>query len=182
MDKLSGKAKSKQIRRINDQEKKAKKKLRKEAIKRANKAEKEYVQFSQGNEERVLRKRRLNVLETLILIVLSLVLVLLLCNKTFFREQYKTEKVDIDIPLLYYFTEDDGNSVTFKTLRKSDYDREFFEDYLDSLDLYNCNNLTFYYDKEKNTTIYSVDVVKDFAIKTITVNYADEGPATLCED
>jgi len=173
--------KAKAIRRNNDQMKKAKKKERKEALIKENKVKKEYKQLSEGNEQRVIRKRRILLVESVLLIVISAILISLICNKTFFREEYKTENVDISIPLLYYFVEDDGKVITFKTLRKSAYDKEYFNSYLENLSVYNCNNEIFYYDEDSSTTIYGVDVEKDFALKTISVYYSNETPANLCK-
>ena len=172
--------KSKEIRRNNDQLKKAKKKERKEALIQEKKARKEYRQLSQGSEQRVIRKRRIVLVESLLLIAISAILISLICNKTFFREEYRTDKVDITIPLLYYFVEDNGQVITFKTLRKSAYDKEFFDSYLENMSIYNCNNEIFYYDENTHTTIYGVDVDKDFALKTISVHYSEETPTSLC--
>ena len=173
--------KAKEIRRNNDQLKKAKKKERKEELIKEKKARKEYVQLSKGNEQRVIRKRRILFIESFLLIVISAILISLICNKTFFREEYKTEKVDINIPLLYYFVEDDGKVITFKTLRKSAFDKEFFNSYLNNLSIYNCNDEVFYYDETTHTTLYGVEVDKEFALKTISVYYTDESPVNLCK-
>ena len=102
-------------------------------------------------------------------------MILLLLNKTFFKEEYvKTTKngdFKIAIPLLYYYVSDEDNVVTFKTLRKSTYDEEFRDNYLNSLTKYDCKNESFYYDERYNLAIYKYTVTKNIAIKTIKISY-----------
>ena len=73
--------------------------------------------------------------------------------------------------LLYFFVKDEDKVVEFKTLRKSEYDKEYFDEYLDKLDRYTCNNEIFYYDKNYNLAIYDIKVEKKFALKTIKISY-----------
>ena len=146
------------------------------------KVSKEYKKFADGNVEKVIKRRRINMVESIVIIVSSLIFIILLCNKTFFHEEYKTKNVEMDIPLLYFFTGDDGEKIEFMTFRESKYDEKYFDNYLDTLDLYNCNDKVFYYDKDKNTTIYSIKVKKSFAVNTVIVNYSGESPEILCEE
>ena len=146
------------------------------------KVTKEYKKFAEGNVEKVIKRNRINMVESIVIVVSSLIFIILLCNKTFFHEEYVTKSVNMDIPLLYFFTGDDGKKIEFKTFRESKYDKTYFENYLDTLDIYKCNNKVFYYDKDKNTTIYSIKVEKNFAVNTVIVNYSGESPEVLCEE
>lgn len=146
------------------------------------KVPKDYKKFAEGNVEKVIKRYRINTVESIIIIVSSLIFIILLCNKTFFHEEYKTKNVNMNIPLLYFFTGDDGKKIEFKTFRESKYDKTYFDNYLDTLDIYKCNNKVFYYDKERNTTIYSIEVEKSFAVNTIIVNYSGDSPEVLCEE
>ena len=75
------------------------------------------------------------------------------------------------VPLLYYFVKDEDNVIEFKTLRKSEYDREYFDNYLSTLDKYSCKDENFYYDDRYNLAIYDINVSKKIAIKTVTISY-----------
>ncbi len=116
-------------------------------------------------------KNTIFVLETLAITVLSICMIALLLNKTFFREEYETNDFKIKIPMLYYFVSDKDGIIEFKTLRKSDYDREYFDDYLNDLDRYTCKGKSFYYDSKNKLAIYNIKVEKKIAIKTIKINY-----------
>ena len=151
-------------------------------IRTRKRATKEYKKFDEGNVEKVIKRKRINMVESIVIVVSSLIFIILLCNKTFFHEEYKTKKVDMNIPLLYFFTGDDGEKIEFKSFREPKYDKTYFDNYLDTLDLYKCNDKVFYYDKDKNTTIYSIKVEKSFAVNTVIVNYSEESPEILCEE
>lgn len=120
-------------------------------------------------------------IEITIIIIFSLIMILLLCNRTFFKEEYKTSKISLNIPLLTYFIKDDGEEIELKTLRKSQYVKDFFENELYNMTRYNCANNSFYYIDESNTAIYSIDVTKNFAVKTIKIKYAQGNVDCLCE-
>ena len=121
----------------------------------------------------------LYLIETLVIIVLSIIMILFLTNRTFFKEEYETDNFKIKIPLLYYFVKDDGNVIEFKTLRKTEYNEVYFDNYLNNLDIYKCKD-TFYYDTRFNLAIYKVDVEKKFGLKTIKIHYKVEDKDTLC--
>ena len=151
-------------------------------IRRKKKVTKDYKKFAEGNVEKVIKRNRINMVESIVIVVSSLIFIILLCNKTFFHEEYKSKNVDMDIPLLYFFTGDDGKKIEFKSFRESKYDKTYFDNYLENLDLYKCNDKVFYYDKDKNTTIYSIKVKESFAVNTVIVNYSEESPEILCEE
>lgn len=125
------------------------------------------------------KKKVMGKLELIVVVVFSIIMLILLCNRTFFRTNYKTSKINIDIPLLMFFKSDDGNKLVLRTLRKSEYVRDYFDDKLKNMTKYNCNN-TFYYDEENNYAIYDIKIQKDFVVKTVTINYAVGNADCLC--
>ena len=64
-------------------------------------------------------KRIMLKLELIAIVIFSLILLFLLCNRTFFKNKYVNSKININIPLLMYYKSDDGNRLTLKTLRKT---------------------------------------------------------------
>lgn len=185
MGELSKKEKKDETRK-NKKVKKQELKVKKLEEKKVKQIERKIKEDKKVDKEIVkLRKRRI-IIETVVVVAISLVLLLLLCNRTFFREEYKTNKVKINIPLLTFFVKDDGEKIVLKTLRKSDYVKEYFEDELANLVKYNCNMkdedeyFSFYYDEGTRTAIYDVKVEKMFAIKTITIYYGNGSADTLC--
>ena len=156
-----------------------------EKKKRVRKTKKELKQLSKDEQERANKIRISRLIETVIIVIIAFIMVVLLLNKTFFREEY-TGKVDnqefkINIPLLYYFVKDKDGVIEFKTLRKSDYDREYFDEYLGDLDKYDCNGKTFYYDKKYNLIINSIKVNKKFVMKTILIDYDIKDANEICK-
>ena len=56
-----------------------------------------------------------------------------LTNKSFFRKVYKTSDLEINLPFFTYFVSDKENVITFKSLRKSEYLKQYFDEYLSNL-------------------------------------------------
>lgn len=131
--------------------------------------------------EKLFKSQRVKyIVELSVVLIFSIIMLVLLCNRTFFREDYKTSKISLNIPLLMFFEKDDGKEIVFKTLRKSDYVKEFFDGELEKMTRYKCANTVFYYNDESKTAIYSIDVKKDFAIKTVKIKYAHGDADCLC--
>lgn len=128
-----------------------------------------------------MRKKRY-IIETICTIVIATVMLVLITNKTFFREEYRTDNIKIDLPLLTFFVSDNNNEVKLLTLRKSGYVKEYFDEYLSLLDRYSCKDKIFYYDEKHNTAIYEINVEKGFALKTITIKYNNGDANSLCEE
>ena len=143
----------------------------KKVKRRRIKKNKDYKMLSKGAENEVKNRRVLFVLETIAITVLSICMIALLLNKTFFREEYEANDFKIKIPMLYYFVSDKDGVIEFKTLRKSGYDRKYFDDYLANLDRYTCNGESFYYDSKYKLAIYDIEVEKVIAVKTIKIHY-----------
>lgn len=169
---------------LNKKEEKEKKKIAKKAAKeekkKSKKIKKELRRVSADKEEIVEIRKKRYIVETVIIVIFAIFMLILLCNRTFFREEYKTSKINIDIPLLTFFISDDGNEIVLKTLRKSDYLKEYFDLYLSNLTRYNCDEIGFYYDSSTRTAIYDIDVEKTFAIKTIRIKYSNGEANCLC--
>lgn len=157
--------------------------------KKVNKKEEEVIEevelsprSKKAKEEKEML-RQMSLKKTLgisLVIVFSIIMLVFFCNRTFFKDYYKTSKIDIDIPRLMFFIKDDGNEIQFKTYRKSQYVRDFFDNHLNNLTIYKCQGFNFYYDDLNNTAIYSIDVKKGIALKTVTIKYAHGDADCLC--
>ena len=125
-------------------------------------------------------KRFLVKFELFVIFVFSIIMLILLCNRTFFRTNYKNSKINIDIPLLMFFKEDDGNNLVMKTVRKTKYVQDYFDKKLEDMVEYNCNGYKFYYDEKNHYAIYDIDIEKNFIVKTVTIKYAAGEANCLC--
>ena len=125
-------------------------------------------------------KKFLYNLELFVIVVFSIIMLILLCNRTFFRSNYKNSKINIDLPLLMFFRSDKDNKLVLKTLRKSEYVKDYFDETLSRMIRYNCNGYSFYYDNKNLYAIYDIDIKKNFAIKTVTIEYASGDANCLC--
>lgn len=136
------------------------------------------------HEKKLLKQMSLKrTLGLILIIIVSIFMLVLFCNRTFFRSNYKTSKINIDIPLLMFFVKDDGNELVFKTYRKTKYVRNYFDNMLNNYTIYKGTDGTiFYYDEINGTAFYSIDVEKGFALKTVTIKYAvgDANCLSLC--
>lgn len=128
-----------------------------------------------------IRKKRY-IVETIIVAVLVLIALVLLCNKTFLKVNYKTDFIDVDIPRFSYYVSDKDNTVKFTTLRKSDYLKEYYNEYLEGFIFYSCasGNNTFYYNDKTKTLIKEIEVEKKFIVKTIKITYDIKSPEEYC--
>lgn len=158
-------------------EKEINKKL--EDIRKNNKKKKPVNAFKESEEKYRTIKARY-IFESIIILVFCIFVLILLCNRTFFKNKYKTSKIDIDIPLMMYFVKDSGNEVVFKTFRKSAYLKEYFDEKLASLPKYTCEFNSFYYDEKNKLAIYDIDIDKSFAIKTVKIKYVSGDYDCLC--
>ncbi len=157
------------------------KKKAKEEKNRTKKVSKELKKISNNNVETSEKKKTIYIFETVVVVLLAIIMLLLLCNRTFFREKYTTDKIDIDIPLLTFYVKDSNGEIVFKTLRKSEYVRHYFDLYLSNLTKYNCGDNSFYYDELKHVAIYDISVEKKFAVKTIKIKYTNGDADCLCD-
>ena len=141
---------------------------------------KKIKQAFKENEEKYKTNKIKNTIEIIVLIIFSIIMLLLLSNKTYFREEYRTDKITISLPMMMYYVSDNDNVVVLKTLRKSSYVKDYFDGQFEGMTRYNCGNFGFYYDELNNTAIYGVKVDKKFAIKTVKIEYAYGDANCLC--
>lgn len=147
--------------------------------KKKSKKEKPVQAFKE--KEKLFKSQRTKyIIELTVVLIFSLIMLVLLCNRTFFRENYKTSKISLDIPLLMFFEKDNGKEIVLKTLRKSEYVKDYFDKELENMTIYKCDNSIFYYNDESKTAIYDIDIKKDFAVKTVTIKYAHGDANCLC--
>lgn len=137
-------------------------------------------------------KKRNRTVEIVIACIIVIVLFFVACNKTFLSTSY-TKKVgnsniEIDLPRFTYYIGSDDDEIIFKTLRKSENTRAFFEDFLVSgvengeFDLYYCgdSDTPHYYSSVGKYFISDITVEKTFAIKTVTINYSTADIDSYC--
>ncbi len=156
-------------------------KVKKEEKVKAKKIKKELKSLSKDRENLIELREKRYIFEASIFVVIAIVLLVLLCNRTFFKDQYKSKNARFDVPIFSFFISDKDNVVTFKTLRKSEKVKQYFDEYLDKLDFYSCNDQVFYYDKYNKVVLYSAEVEKWFAIKTVKIKYRNNTPEQICE-
>lgn len=134
-------------------------------------------------------KKRNRLVEIIIACVLVLIVFFVMCNKTFLKTEY-VAKVDnsnikIELPRFTFFIGKDDEKIVFKTLRKSENTRAFFDDFLESgrFDVYYCGDseTPYYYEREGKYFISTIDVEKKFVVKTVTVNYSTVDKDLFCK-
>lgn len=128
-----------------------------------------------------IRKKRY-IVEAIIIGIVLLIALLFLCNRTFLKTTYKNDNIKVDIPRFSYYFNDKDNKVKLLTLRKSDYLKEYYNEYLEGFIFYSCakGNNTFYYNQETKTLIKEIKIEKKFAIKTIEITYDSKTPEEVC--
>jgi len=145
---------------------------------------------SHGYKELVKKyKKRNRLAEIIIACVVILALFFALCNRTFLKTEYKVKvgnsNINIELPRFTFFIGKDDEKIIFKTLRKSENTRAFFDSFLESgrFDVYLCgeDKTPYYYDREGKYFIFSIDVEKKFVVKTVTVNYSTVDKDLLCK-
>jgi len=134
-----------------------------------------------SNELLEIRKKRY-IIEAIIIAVLVIIALLFLCNRTFLKTSYKTDNISVDIPRFSYYVKDKDSKVKLFTLRKSDYLKDYYNEYLEGFTFYSCaeGNNTFYYNEETTTLIKEIKVEKKFAVKTIEITYDTRTPEEVC--
>lgn len=132
-------------------------------------------------ELKAIRKKRY-IIEGIIIAVIVIIGLILLCNRTFLSINYKTDNINISIPRFSYFVSDEDNEVRFVTLRKSEYLKEYYNEYLEGFVFYNCKEgeSTFYYNEKTKTLIKEIEVEKKFAIKIVEIEYDTRTPEEYC--
>ena len=163
-------------------DKEKKKTIKKEEKKKKKKINKAFKKLTSEKEKTIEIRKKRYIFEAVTIIIIVIFMLILLCNRTFFRENYKTDYIDVNIPLLSFFIKDEDNEIVLKTLRKSEYLREYFSSYLSSFPRYSCGDFVFYYDNSTNTAIYDISIEKNGIIKTIKINYIHENANVICDN
>ena len=134
-------------------------------------------------------KKRNFVIEGIILFVVLVLSFFVLSNKTFIHTKYENKigssKISVNIPRFTYFISDKDGIITLKTLSKTKFVKEFFDEELNNseiYDLYYCDlENPYYYNNAGNFFITNIEVKKSIAIKTIKIYYSTEDYNTFCE-
>lgn len=128
-----------------------------------------------------IRKKRY-IIEAIIVAILVIVTLMFLCNRTFLKTSYKNDNIEVDIPRFSYYVKDKDNKITLLTLRKSEYLKEYYNEYLEGFTFYSCaeGNNTFYYNDETKTLIKEIKVEKKFAVKKVEIIYDARTPEEVC--
>ena len=87
-------------------------------------------------------KKLLYNIELIVIVTFSIIMLILLCNRTFFRNNYKNSKINIDLPLLMFFRSDNNNKLVLKTLRKTQYVKDYFDNKLSDMTKYNWDHIS----------------------------------------
>ena len=131
-------------------------------------------------------KKRNKIVEIIIACVVLVLVFILCCNRTFlstsFSKKVDSSNIEISLPRFTYYIASDDDTVIFKTLRKSENTRAFFDDFITSekFDIYYCDDKEYYYDSEGKFFITDIKVEKTFAIKTITIKYSTIDKDIIC--
>ncbi len=113
-----------------------------------------------------------------------IMVVTLLCNKTFFRETYEADflsDIHISIPKFCYHRRTGGfeeYTTTLKTLREPDEVDVFIDEYLRSLKKIEAGDRVYYYDSGQDTSILNYRINNDGVgpINTIYITYCKGKP------
>jgi len=127
-------------------------------------------------------KKNRKVVFIALLSFVTVVFLLFLANKTFFRTEYNKNRLKIELPIFMYFISDKDNEVKLVTLRKSENLKEYYSEYLEGFTFYSCaeGETTFYYNEKTNTLIKEIKVEKNFALKTVSIIYDTRTPEEVC--
>lgn len=115
------------------------------------------------------------------LIGLFLIIIILIFNKTFFKNSYELDymnNISIPIPRYSYYRGTGGMeayTTKLKTIKQPDEVNILIDRYLNTLDKIECNNENYYYDKNKNFTIIQYRINNDGIgfVNTIYISYSD---------
>ena len=115
------------------------------------------------------------------LIGLFLIVIILIFNKTFFKNSYELDymnNISIPIPRYSYYRGTGGMEAyitKLKTIKQPDEVNILIDRYLNTLDKIECNNENYYYDKNKNFTIIQYRINNDGIgfVNTIYISYSD---------
>lgn len=134
-------------------------------------------------------KKRNFVIEGIILFIVLMCSFYILCNRTFLHTKYEykigSSNISVNIPRFTYFISDKDGIITLKTLSKTKFVKEYFDEELNDseiYDLYYCDlDMPYYYNNIGKYFITKIEVKKNIAIKTIKIYYSTEDYNTFCD-
>ena len=138
-------------------------------------------------------KKRNKMVEIIIACLIVLVVFFLAANRTYLRTSFSMDlnntKLELEIPRFTFYVGHDDNEIVFKTLRKSENTRTYYDNLLavgveaGKFDIYYCgtSDTPYYYNSQDKYFITSIDVEKKFVVKTVTVNYTTASYDEFCE-
>lgn len=174
--------KKKTTKPVKKEEVKVVKVTKEEAIKEKNTIKLPETKKKEVSKEILEIRKKRHLIETIIILVLVLIAIMLISNRTFLTTSYKNDNINISIPRFSYFLKDKDNKVKFVTLRKSKYLNDYYNEYLEGFVFYSCSEgeKTFYYNEKTFSLIKEIKVEKKFAIKTVEITYDTRSPEEVC--
>ena len=118
-------------------------------------------------------KAILKLIKWLITLAIIALIVILVTNKTFLGQRYKTDIMNgegISIPRFVYFVKESDNKSFFITPLNMDYLNKEKDNYLNNLT--KCYN-KYYYDKDNDITIMDYKITDKEYYRTIDISYAN---------
>ncbi len=126
-----------------------------------------------------------NVIIAAVLLLFIIITLFLFSNRTFLKNKYTNDSIELDVPMFSYFISDTNNRIIFKTVKKEYYLKEYFDEYLsnlDKFDYYNCEDgRTLYYDESSRFAIKKINIKKGLFLKTIIVDYEIINLEEICK-
>ena len=138
-------------------------------------------------------KRRNRMIEVIIACFIVLVVFFLAANRTFLRTSFsmnlKNTKLELEIPRFTFYMGHSDDEIVFKTLRKSENTRAYYDNLLidgveaGEFDIYYCgtSDTPYYYNNQDKYFITGIDVEKKFVVKTVTINYSTAELDNFCD-
>lgn len=135
------------------------------------------------------RKKKINNRKKIIIItiavVIGLLIISILTNKTFFKNYYEIESNKrIPLPMFSYLKIEEKNNITFSTFRRVNNVSNIINGYIENL--HSCYNESYFYDKDLDITITKYYVEDGFPLNKIHLAYVNgnrcENQYTLEDD
>lgn len=160
-----------------------------ELLKGENIDKKDYLKISDENlinYSKYLKKKEhkkfiITFILSIIVIFIFFISIILISNKTFFKNKYVSDfesNVVISIPRFTYYRGTGGMEAYFvklKTLKQPDEVNIHIDRYLSTLEKFNCNEDVYYYNSKNDFTIFQYNINNDGIgfVNTIYIAYHD---------
>ncbi len=158
------------------------------AIKEEQKVTKESKTITKDNKpakaskELIAIRRKRHIIEAVIILVLVIIALIILLNRTFLKTSYSNDNITVSVPRFSYYVSDNDNKVKFITLRKASYLTDYYNEYLEGFTFYSCGEgtNTFYYNEGTHSLIKEIKIESNFGIKTVEITYETRSPEEVC--